>query len=1037
MSGLVAHIRRRIPIGDLALIFLLGLTPLLWFREGKLLLSEDLMVPPNWEEFTQFWYIWNDQLGTGAQKILDSGRFPTLFIAAALQGLGVGLVQAQMAQFVFWFMLPGFSMYYLMAGLYHGEHRRLARMAAVLFYMFNLWLISNWLGYKEPLIAAVAILPFLLGIWIRTFAADREYLWAVLVSGLVSLAASPIGNNSSEMLAALLPLTLLFVGAALASARSRRMATLLRVTWAGLALGALTFALHAFWIVPEFAGVRSTLAAADILEFQRISSQFLEGQSLYTSVTNNVRFVSDWTWYQGLVDPYRTFVAGFLGSRILTSLGWLIFGVVVLGAVLGRGRQKGVFIALTAIGLVLGAGLNSPVGPLYAWVVDNVPLLWIVRSPWFKFTLLTVLGYSVLLGLATPFLVRLAKFTLTRIVGVWSEPVARRGALVCTFAVFLAIGPVYAYPFTLGLAFATPAERTFLNPNHVEPPDYVYQAADWLNNQPGDFRIMTIPGDAPWLSDWGYGGFGSFLQSLTARPVVFKRTPQSVKVSQGAPDLSGELVDQIDADLLDERSEQVSSLLSRLGIKYLVHERDVRYDFYSSFGFRVSDSPENVQRILEEAPGITLVETFGQWDIYEISDPRPRLEIASSMVAVVGLDARLMSRLATSLDSHTTVYVAPEDVPPGADRLITATAASGLLSSRSPGIPHIALADTASMTDAARVPIFGISTSYGDPEAWGEFEDLNPGETWRWFTLNNGDHYFITSESVNPAPAELSLDVLSYARQRSLFVYLNSELLSVTDVLPDTPTTIHIPNIQISPGENVISFYTPYPSDQRGDQNLAFAIRQDPNISRASYTWRPAVPEGPYRLQVTFRPFGDVAWPADRPNPLVIRVDGLPVSLSPEDGSVSRFSTQVQLDESSTIALRQLGQEEYFLQLTPSGERSDVPSTGVATPLQASPTSYRVLVDCDSPCVLIFNESFHSDWVASIDGRPLPHFEVDDYANAYLIGEPGTHVVDIEFLPQQWFRLAALVSATTTVIAISLLVASGRRGRNGSQTQAL
>ena len=145
-------------------------------------------------------------------------------------------------------------------------------------------------------------------------------------------------------------------------------------------------------------------------------------------------------------------------------------------------------------------------GPLYAWAVDNIPLLWIVRSPWFKFTLLTVIGYAVLLGLAAPIVVRLAQFSLRRVVGVWSEPVVRRGALACTFVLFFAIGPVYAYPFTLGLAFATPAERSFLNPNHVDPPAYVYEAADWLNRQPGDFRIMTIPGDTPWFSEWGYAG---------------------------------------------------------------------------------------------------------------------------------------------------------------------------------------------------------------------------------------------------------------------------------------------------------------------------------------------------------------------------------------------------------------------------------------------------------------------------------------------------------------------------------------------------
>ncbi|MDP6348519.1 MAG: hypothetical protein QGG58_01850, partial [Chloroflexota bacterium] len=116
--------------GELTLIFLFGLAPILWFRENRLLNTEDFVPPPSWEEYIRFWHVWNDQLGTGALHILDSGRFPTLFIASFLQQLGVSIVPAQMAQFVFWFMFPGFAMFYLMGGVYRGANAALARLAA-------------------------------------------------------------------------------------------------------------------------------------------------------------------------------------------------------------------------------------------------------------------------------------------------------------------------------------------------------------------------------------------------------------------------------------------------------------------------------------------------------------------------------------------------------------------------------------------------------------------------------------------------------------------------------------------------------------------------------------------------------------------------------------------------------------------------------------------------------------------------------------------------------------------------------------------
>jgi hypothetical protein len=984
------------------------------------------MVPPDWHHYTQFWHVWNDQLGTGAQKILDSSRFPTLFIAAALQGLGVDLVKAQMVQFVFWFTIPGIGMYYLMAAVYHGEHQRLARLAAVLFYMFNLWLISNWLGYKEPMIAAVAVLPFIVGIWVKTFSAQSGYIRAVLLSGLVSLPASSIGNNVSEMIAAMLIVPLLFFSVLLIKSLRRRWRATRNIFFAGLGLIVLLPLLHAFWVVPEVAGIRAAQASNSFPELQRTSSQFLAGQSLYTSLTNNIRFVSDWTWYQGLVDPYRTYASNYASNILLMTLGWATFGFVIVGAILGRGRYKSYFILATVFGLIASAGLNSPFGPIYGWAVDNLPFVWIIRSPWFKFSIITVLGYSVLLGISAPSIVRFAKVILSRVGRISSQKIVNRGALICAYAVFVALGPVYAYPLTFGLSFATESERTFLNPNHLDPPSYVYEAANWLNNQDGDFRIMTIPGDSPWLNTWGYSGFGSFLQTLTTHPVVFKWFEQSVKISQGAPNLSGELVAQLDNGLLDESTEGIVNLLSRLGVRFLVHEHDVRYDFYQGTGYRTTDSPENLQELLGQVSGLTLVKTFGEWDIYEVSSPRKRFTIISDITSVVDLDAGLMTHLATSATNSETVYVDSIDLPPGARHVLSA-AAGNALSSYDANVIPINFADSTNLSGTNKVPVAGPSFEYGDPNSWGDIENLVSAQEWRWFTLNNGDHYLVTNDSESPVIAELTLEAFSYARQRSLFVHLNSELLDVADVPPDIPTTISIPKTVMNPGVNIISFYTPYQSDERDDQNVSFAIRQDPELIRSVYTWKPPANVGDYELIATLRPFRETSWPSGQPTSLVINVDGLPINLKLVTNSSSVFKATVTLTPSSTITFPQMQQEEYFLQLSPVMESSNSSDNGIAIPQDESPTNYKVLVDCEAACVLLFNESFHNNWVALVDGAKLEHFQVDNYANAYVIDRPGVHLVKIHFEPQKWFEVAVMISATTAVFTILGLIILRKR----------
>ena len=88
-------------------------------------------------------------------------------------------------------------------------------------------------------------------------------------------------------------------------------------------------------------------------------------------------------------------------------------------------------------------------------------------------------------------------------------------------------------------------------------------------------------------------------------------------------------------------------------------------------------------------------------------------------------------------------------------------------------------------------------------------------------------------------------------------------------------------------------------------------------------------------------------------------------------------------------------------------------------------------MNCESPCVLLFNESFPNDWGASIDGQPLPHFKIDDYVDAYLIEKPGDWLVEILFEPQRWFEIAVVVSATTAAAtALTMLVLQRRRKRH-------
>ena len=992
------------------------MAPLLWFREFALLNTDDLMLPPNWREFGLFWFTWNDELGTGAERILDSGRFPTLFIAAALQGLGASVAAAQAVQFVVWFTLPGLGMYWLMRAIARGPYARVACLSAVLFYMFNLWLLSNWMGYKEPLIAGVAILPFALGIWVRTFQADAGYRRAVLATALVSLAAAPMGNNISEMLAIAAVLPIVFTVAAISAAARRDLGRAARVTAAGAATAVAWAVMNAFWIVPMAGGISRASADGDIATFQQTSVKFLEGQSANTPLSNVVRLLGDWTFYQGHVEPYRTFSATFLESPFFVALGYALPALAVVGAFHGRGTPKAPFVTLAALGLLLSAGLNAPWGEAYAWVFHNVPGAWIVRSPWFKFTLWTVLGYAVLLGLAAPVVAGAAVRVLAharRLGQGWRT----RAAAVLALAVSVAVGPVYAYPFVLGQGFNTADERTFLNPNHAHIPDHVNQAGAWFDDQPGPGRVLTIPGDAPWLYEWGFAEFGSILQWRTRRPVLFKHVPDYLKVSQGAPDPSGPLTEQVQTDLLDERSGAVAATLARLGVGWVQHERDVRFDFYSDAVFREEDSPERVAAILAVRAGIEPAATFGKWDVYRVTDPRPRFWAAPDLVAVADLDARLAARMLGSGWFDRLPLVA--DRAPGSEA--ARIRVDGLA-------PTFRLLDTRTLVDAAAVTTEAFTVSVGREEDWGPRERLPDGRFWRWHRVQHGEHYVATNHGQNPAAAELRLHVLSYARARDVYVYVNEQLLWLEPVEADAPTEIRIQGVRLAPGRNVISFYTPFPPDLRNDEEASFAIAEHPSLVRSTFAWSPRVPtSGDYEIVALLDPLDPAGDGAGPPAQISVRVDGQTRLLREAPRGSGRYTGTAPLRPDSRVILQQQGREHYVL-LIGDGAQRDLSSDATIQILDSEPTGYRLSVRTSVPFVLVFNESYHEGWEASVDGQALPHFKVDTYANAYLMDRTGTFEIDVSFGPQRLFVAAVAVSATAALASLALVLRWRRRG---------
>lgn len=86
-----------------------------------------------------------------------------------------------------------------------------------------------------------------------------------------------------------------------------------------------------------------------------------------------------------------------------------------------------------------------------------------------------------------------------------------------------------------------------------------------------------------------------------------------------------------------------------------------------------------------------------------------------------------------------------------------------------------------------------------------------------------------------------------------------------------------------------------------------------------------------------------------------------------------------------------------------------------------NPTKYVVHVNASTPFFLVFSESYHKDWVASIDGQQIPsehHFMANGFANGWYINKTGTYTVTLEFWPQKLFYIGSTISITTLILCV-------------------
>src|SRR3989344_3358830 len=146
---------------EILFLLIVGLVPLLWYKDGFIGFGHDMGFPlAPVDHFLDRLYTWTNRLGPfGSDQIQVLPGFFIHSIEAILSTLGFSILSVQKITYIFWFVLPGITMYILLRYLHPEKEDYTIRLSGSLFYMMNHYLLQAWTIAERTKFSLVAALP--------------------------------------------------------------------------------------------------------------------------------------------------------------------------------------------------------------------------------------------------------------------------------------------------------------------------------------------------------------------------------------------------------------------------------------------------------------------------------------------------------------------------------------------------------------------------------------------------------------------------------------------------------------------------------------------------------------------------------------------------------------------------------------------------------------------------------------------------------------------------------------------------------------
>ncbi len=522
-------------------------------------------------------------------------------LTSLLDGLGLPTWTVQRLWFAILLGAAGVGCQLFVRSLAPGRYP--AHLAAGLVYMANPYVA----GYFTPsfLFLHYALAPFAAWSLWRGLTTDRPWRWAAVFALVVAV---PGSLNPPALVFALAPLTVLVVGAAAVGDT-----TLSRATGWFARAGLLTLGL----MLPAYVQTR---AGSSALVANLAATESLADVTQSSSWSESIRGMGNWGLYWGPNGEYlRADIIALIDTPFVVAATFAAPFVALATLWRARWRHAWTMAAMAAAGLILMVGAYpladpTPWGRLWRSLLESSPAAFGLRST-YKAGPAMELAIACLVGVGLDRLLRHAWTTMaprrsTNGPTDNEAQLSRRRVLGVVGLVAVVVTLVTAASPMLGGSVFERSRRS------RDVPEYHAQAADWLNHQDDDLRVLIVPSAVDEQYRWGNPGYDIFDTELDRTYVV--RSPIATATAD-ANDILDAVLASIEAGPVEP--DLLAEALRRLGIGYVLIRNDL--DWSRAGAHRPAEFDW-----LRTSPALQAIAAFGRVGQH-VTDPPEQSEAAT------------------------------------------------------------------------------------------------------------------------------------------------------------------------------------------------------------------------------------------------------------------------------------------------------------------------------------------------------------------------------------------------------------------------